>query len=60
VGSRVKGAATDADRRRLAEVRLSLDQCWDMLRQRPARRDTGQDPDTAQARDPNVVEGYWQ
>jgi hypothetical protein len=54
------GTATEADKRRLGEIRLSLDQCWDLLRQRRARRDAGQDPDTAQARDPNVVERYWQ
>ena len=54
------GTATEADKRRLGEIRLSLDQCWDLLRQRRARRDAGQDPDTAQARDANVVERYWQ
>ena len=52
--------ATEGDKRRLEEIRLSLDQCWDLLRQRRARRDAGQDPDSAQARDPNVVERYWQ
>jgi hypothetical protein len=54
------GTATDADKRRLEEVRVSLDQCWDLLRQRRARREAGQDADTAQSRDPNVVERYWQ
>ena len=54
------GNASDDDRRRLEEIRLSLDQCWDLLRQRRARRDAGQDPDTAAARDPRVVESYEQ
>lgn len=54
------GTATEADKQRLDEVRVSLDQCWDLLRQRRARREAGQDPDTAQSRDPNVVERYWQ
>ena len=54
------GSATEDDRRRLEQVRLSLDQCWDLLRQRRARRDAGQDPDTAVARDTNVVERYEQ
>jgi len=54
------GTATDDDRRRLAQVRVSLDQCWDLLRQRRARRDAGQDPDTAAARPTDIVEGYEQ
>ena len=55
-----QGAATDDDRRRLADIKVSLDQCWDLLRQRRARREAGQDPDTAAARDPGVVERYEQ
>ena len=54
------GTATDDDRRRLADIKVSLDECWDLLRQRRARRDAGQDPDTAAARDPSVVERYEQ
>ena len=54
------GSATEDDRRRLAQIRVSLDECWDLLRQRRARRDAGQDPDTAAARPPDVVEGYEQ
>ena len=59
-GRESDGTATDDDRRRLEQIRLSLDQCWDFLRQRRARRDAGQDPDTAAARPPDVVEGYQQ
>ena len=54
------GEASETDRRRLGEIRASLDQCWDFLRQRRARRDAGQDPDTAAARPPEVVERYEQ
>lgn len=54
------GDATESDRRRLAELRVSLDQCWDLLRQRRARRDAGQNPDAADLRPPDVVEHYEQ
>ena len=54
------GAATDEDRRRLQAVKVSLDQCWDLLRQRRARRDAGIDPGGAEARSPEVVERYEQ
>jgi len=52
--------ALEADRSRAERVSIELDRCWDLLRQRRARRDAGQDPDEAQARDPDVVERYWQ
>jgi hypothetical protein len=54
------GVATDADRQRLDALRVSLDQCWDLLRQRRARRDAGQNPDGADLRPPDVVERYQQ
>ena len=54
------GEATDADRQRLEELRVSLDQCWDYLRQRRARRDAGQSPEGAELRPPDVVERYQQ
>ena len=54
------GTASDSDRQRLRELRVSLDQCWDLLRQRRARREAGQDPDTAAVRQEDVVEGYEQ
>lgn len=50
-------AATD-DGQRLREVEHQLDQCWDLLRQRRARREFGQNPDGAQVRDAGTVEGY--
>jgi hypothetical protein len=49
-----------ADRKRLAQVRVELDQCWDLLRQRRALRDVGLDPDEAEVRPPEVVENYEQ
>jgi Protein of unknown function (DUF2630) len=54
------GTATEADRRRLEDIKVSLDQCWDLLRQRRALREFGRDPDAAQARRPEVVEQYEQ
>jgi hypothetical protein len=54
------GNATDEDRARLKAVQVSLDQCWDLLRQRRARRNAGLDPDTATERSAEVVEKYWQ
>ena len=53
-----RGGDADAARRR--ELEVELDQCWDLLRQRRARRAAGEDPDDAEARPGNVVEGYLQ
>jgi Protein of unknown function (DUF2630) len=52
--------ALEEDRRRLDHVSVELDRCWDLLRQRRARREAGQDPDEAQARSEDTVERYWQ
>jgi len=54
------GNAGEDDRHRLEQIRLSLDQCWDLLRQRRALRDAGKDPEGAEARRPEIVEGYEQ
>jgi hypothetical protein len=54
------GSATDEDRRRLDALKVSLDQCWDLLRQRRALREAGGDPEDADLRGVNVVEGYEQ
>ena len=40
--------------------RIELDRCWDLLRQRRARRNAGGDPDDAQVRDAESVERYLQ
>ena len=45
---------------RLEAVQVMLDQCWDLLRQRRARREFGKDPDQAHVRDPSTVEHYRQ
>ena len=54
------GAATDDDRQRLDALKVSLDQCWDLLRQRRGLRDRGENPDQAEVRDAGTVEGYRQ
>ena len=54
------GQASETDRRRLGEIRVSLDQCWDLLRQRRALREAGRDPGAAGVRRSEVVEGYEQ
>ena len=51
---------SDDDRRRLRQLEVQLDQCWDLLRQRRARRHAGQDPAEAEVRNADVVEGYQQ
>jgi hypothetical protein len=53
-----RGDITEAERGRLQELSVSLDQCYDLLHQRRARRAAGQDPDEAKVRDPRTVEGY--
>ena len=54
------GHATDDDRRRLDAVKVALDQCWDLLRQRQALRDGGANPDDAHVRPESIVENYRQ
>ncbi|MGV0677070.1 DUF2630 family protein [Mycolicibacterium fortuitum] len=46
------------EQQRLRALEVALDQCWDLLRQRRALRDTGQDPGLAQKRGADEVEGY--
>ena len=45
---------------KLRTIEVALDRCWDLLRQRRARRDAGQDPDEAAVRPAPVVENYQQ
>ena len=52
--------STDETDARLRELEVALDQCWDLLRQRRARRATGDNPDTAAVRPGDVVERYQQ
>lgn len=49
-----------ADRERLHAVEVELDRCWDLLRQRRAKEEFGQDPDQAEARGAGTVENYEQ
>ena len=48
----------DDERARLAELETELDRCWDLLRQRRAKREFGADPDEAQERSAGTVENY--
>ncbi len=53
-----RGEATDADREHLRRIQVTLDQCWDLLHQRQARRTAGLNPEDAKVRDEKTVEGY--
>jgi hypothetical protein len=55
-----KGGNTEADSQKLAEVKVALDTCWDLLRQRRAYTENKLNPDAAEARDESVVENYLQ
>ena len=48
------------ERERLRAAEEALDQCWDLLRQRRARREFGENPDDAMVRPASEVEGYQQ
>ncbi len=52
------GELSKSDRDRLGIIQVELDQCWDLLHQRRAKRRAGLDPDEAQVRPPEVIEGY--
>ena len=51
---------TDDQRTRLQQLEADLDQCWDLLRQRRAKQQYGENPDEAQARPEPQVENYLQ
>ena len=53
-----KGSATEADKERLRQLQVLLDQCWDLLRQRRARREFDLNPDDARVRDERTVTNY--
>jgi hypothetical protein len=53
-----RGEASTRERARLQEIQVELDRCYDLLRQRRARRSAGLDPDEAAVRDEPTVEGY--
>jgi hypothetical protein len=54
------GGIGTTEKERLDAIGVELDQCYDLLRQRQARREFGQNPDGAQVRPANIVEGYEQ
>jgi hypothetical protein len=53
-----QGARDETSQRRLRQLEVELDQCWDLLRQRRALREAGRNPDEAHVRPPGVVENY--
>jgi hypothetical protein len=57
---KLRSSGQPVDQQRLRQLGEMLDQCWDLLRQRRARREYGEDDDQADARDVNTVEGYLQ
>jgi hypothetical protein len=58
--SRGTDGLSQDDDARLRAVEVALDQCWDLLRQRRAKRHAGQNPDEVELRDSTTVEGYLQ
>jgi len=54
------GLSEAEEQQRLQGIEESLDQCWDLLRQRRARREYGENPDAAEARSTDEVEHYLQ
>ncbi len=55
-----EGGLNEEQHARMKTLEVSLDQCWDLLRQRRARRSAGLNPDQAEVRDPKIVEHYLQ
>ena len=55
-----KSGLTDDDQVRLKELKVELDQCWDLLRQRRALREFGENADKAKVRPARIVENYEQ
>ena len=53
-----KGSLEPKDGKRLARLQEELDQCWDLLRQRRAKREFGEDPSKAHVRPADVVKKY--
>jgi hypothetical protein len=51
---------SEQEKAQLRSAEEALDQCWDLLRQRRAKRQYGESPDGAEARPVSEVEGYRQ
>jgi Protein of unknown function (DUF2630) len=54
------GGLTEEQHARMRIIQVQLDQCWDLLRQRRARREFGLNPDEAKERPADIVEHYQQ
>ena len=59
-GREESSALVASESERLGSIEVQLDRFWDLLRQRRARRDAGQDPEEAQLRPADIVEHYQQ
>jgi hypothetical protein len=57
---KIRNAGPSGDAARLQDIEVMLDQCWDLLRQRRAKRQYGENPDDAHVRSADVVEHYQQ
>ena len=55
-----KPSLSDEERSRMQEIKVELDQCWDLLRQRRALSEFGEDPKKARVRPKEIVENYEQ
>jgi hypothetical protein len=55
-----RGESDPDDAKSLDQIEVTLDQCWDLLRQRRAAREYGEDPEAAGVRPAKVVERYQQ
>jgi hypothetical protein len=55
-----RGGLDEGERKRLHDMKIELDQCWDLLRQRRALREFGKNPDDARMRPPGTIENYEQ
>ncbi len=56
----VEGGLSSDEHARMKELEVNLDQCWDLLRQRRARRSAGLNPDEAKVRNESIVEHFQQ
>ncbi|GAC1355808.1 MAG: DUF2630 family protein [Ktedonobacteraceae bacterium] len=55
-----EGGLKGDEHARMKAIEVNLDQCWDLLRQRRARRSAGLNPDEAKVRDESIVEHFQQ
>ena len=53
-----KGNLGAEEQARLKAINVALDQYWDLLRQRRAKEEFGENPDETEMRRPGIVEKY--